>query len=658
MKKALSLALVLMMLISVICAIPVMADEADGTAANPYYVANPMAAPEYITIPANSTVYYQYNVMVFNGWSVEGYGLSAITVDGMVYDTLGMWGSIYVEFNFNMISPGVVGYVNNTAEDIDVMLTHIEPVGSLDNPAELQDGENAFSIPATIMEYVAIYVPYVDGDFTFSTEQVEDFQITVYADASPAEDGTPISVENGSLTLTLESYMPVFVVITPMGMTGDVVLNVESPKAGTESNPIWLDAYAMEESYAVEAGTDLYFQIDGSLSGNTLTIESVAGANFNAVIGGVEYASEGGVLTLVLTPGDWYIDMVLSGAVDNEIAFSVEYAAGAAENPIAIELGNTAISIPAGMDSGYFYTYLVEKDGLLIATPSDKSGIGYIDLADESYEHYSYLTADSDNSVMMIPVTAGEVITINPSGLYDEELWQTAPVSFTLNLAWKELVTFNNFDNYDLEGWSSSSALSVDEEEFASAWASMKFEATNDWANIFKYITMEANTDYEITFKAKGALEKGLWVKLNKDWAADVAKADVKLTTEWTEYTFTLNSGDNTSLILMFQYDGYAADGQIIWLDDIVMTKYTEPETPDEPSEPSEPETPDEPSEPSEPETPDEPSEPSEPETPDEPAEDDEETESPATGDVASFGAIAVLMVSAVGTLTFSKKRK
>uniref|UniRef100_UPI004055EA22 type I pullulanase n=1 Tax=Agathobacter sp. TaxID=2021311 RepID=UPI004055EA22 len=46
-----------------------------------------------------------------------------------------------------------------------------------------------------------------------------------------------------------------------------------------------------------------------------------------------------------------------------------------------------------------------------------------------------------------------------------------------------------------------------------------------------------------------------------------------------------------------------------------------DPETPDEPSEPSEPETPDEPSEPSEPETPDEPSEPSEPETPDEPSE-------------------------------------
>ena len=82
MKKALSLAFALMMLISMICAIPVIADEADGTAANPYYVANPMAAPQLITIPANTTVYYQYNAMVFNGWEIGGYGLTSITVDG------------------------------------------------------------------------------------------------------------------------------------------------------------------------------------------------------------------------------------------------------------------------------------------------------------------------------------------------------------------------------------------------------------------------------------------------------------------------------------------------------------------------------------------------------------------------------------------------
>lgn len=71
-----------------------------------------------------------------------------------------------------------------------------------------------------------------------------------------------------------------------------------------------------------------------------------------------------------------------------------------------------------------------------------------------------------------------------------------------------------------------------------------------------------------------------------------------------------------------------------------------------------EPDTPVTPDEPSDPVEPDEPSDPEDPSEPDAPADDNDEPESPATGDVASFGAIATLLVSAIGTLTFSKKRK
>ena len=83
-----------------------------------------------------------------------------------------------------------------------------------------------------------------------------------------------------------------------------------------------------------------------------------------------------------------------------------------------------------------------------------------------------------------------------------------------------------------------------------------------------------------------------------------------------------------------------------------------EPSEPDTPVTPDEPDTPDEPSEPDTPVTPDEPSEPEDPSEPDAPNDDNDEPESPATGDVASLGAIATLLVSAIGTLTFSKKRK
>lgn len=58
----------------------------------------------------------------------------------------------------------------------------------------------------------------------------------------------------------------------------------------------------------------------------------------------------------------------------------------------------------------------------------------------------------------------------------------------------------------------------------------------------------------------------------------------------------------------------------------------------------------------SEPIIPDEPNEPDTPNEPDAPTDDDE-PQSPATGDVTSFGSLAVLALSSLGALTFCKKR-
>lgn len=57
------------------------------------------------------------------------------------------------------------------------------------------------------------------------------------------------------------------------------------------------------------------------------------------------------------------------------------------------------------------------------------------------------------------------------------------------------------------------------------------------------------------------------------------------------------------------------------------------------------------PDDPSEPDTPDTPT------TPDEPTDDGEEPESPATGDASAFGALATLLLSSAGALSFRKKR-
>ena len=69
------------------------------------------------------------------------------------------------------------------------------------------------------------------------------------------------------------------------------------------------------------------------------------------------------------------------------------------------------------------------------------------------------------------------------------------------------------------------------------------------------------------------------------------------------------------------------------------------------------PVVPGEPEEPTDPDTPNEPVEPDTPADPEEPTEDNDEPESPATGDVSAFGAVAALLLSCAGTLTLRKKR-
>ena len=573
MKKALALVVALMMLMS-LCVVPAMAAGPDGSADYPYQVAKPTSVPTTITIPANSTVYYQYKANVFNGWEVGGYGLSAITVDGVVYDELDMWGELYAPLKFNFMSPGVVGYVNNTAEDIEVMINHNEPVGSESNPDALVAGENNFSIPANNPSYVADYYPTASGEYTFECAQTEDFIISIEVDGNT-------HTLNGSLVLELERYIPVRVYISPVGNTPNVTINLIAPKAGTESNPIWLGVDQMDQSYAFAANESLYFSVDGALSGNNLTIESVVGAEFTALVDGKEYASEGGVLSVALDTAEWYVELILSSDMDNEVNFSVEYEEGTYENPIELVDGENVISIPEG--GNYYYSYTAVKGGLLVITPADAAQFDLLDIGyeDASYKyHYAYLAEGAASA--LLPVPAGQTVSISACGVMDEETFVSGAVDTTLNVAVKDLLLYNTFEGADLEGdlegWQSTSDLVLEEageeSNVANGFYSAEFNVTKDWGNIYRHADVEPNTNYEVTFTAKAAKAGGLWVKFHKeDWSGDIAQGDVALTTEWAEYTTIINSGDNTSLWLLLQYAGYAVDGQIIWLDDIVITK-------------------------------------------------------------------------------------
>ena len=143
MKRALSLILSVLMLVSLL-ALPVYAeDPAVGTIDNPIYVPMGKSAPTVISLAAGQSVYYQLNAPVFNGYSVIARIPSAITVDGVRYDAYSPADyGIKVVLEFTPMSPAIVGFHNETEEDMpEITLEWAMPVGTETDPYQLEDGE-------------------------------------------------------------------------------------------------------------------------------------------------------------------------------------------------------------------------------------------------------------------------------------------------------------------------------------------------------------------------------------------------------------------------------------------------------------------------------------------------------------------------------------
>ena len=121
------------------------------------------------------------------------------------------------------------------------------------------------------------------------------------------------------------------------------------------------------------------------------------------------------------------------------------------------------------------------------------------------------------------------------------------------------------------------------------SWAS----SDKDWANLYKYVTVEAGTDYQVSFKVKSNVASGMTVKfLAADWMSTVSQASAEVTTEWSTVNATLNGGNGGTVVFMIQTGLMGTAGQHIYVDDVVVAKddgSSEPDTPDTPDEPAEP---------------------------------------------------------------------
>ena len=138
--------------------------------------------------------------------------------------------------------------------------------------------------------------------------------------------------------------------------------------------------------------------------------------------------------------------------------------------------------------------------------------------------------------------------------------------------------------------WTTSTDTATIAEE-ADGTLKISYISNYGWAGF--YLKLEANTDYQMSFRMKGSKTSRKTSVSIKDsgWTATLHKADWTsadlMGTEWIERSFVFNTGSTTSFVFLIQ-SGHSSAWDA-WLDDVVITKYTEsgePETPVEPENP------------------------------------------------------------------------
>ena len=412
-------------------------DPIEGTLENPIYVPMGQSAPTTISLAAGQSVYYQLNPMVFNGYSLIARIPSAITVDGTRYDTYSPADyGIKVVLEFTPISTAIVGFHNESEEDMpEITLTWEMPVGTDTDPLMLEDGDNAISIPVSYPVYYAAYVPTAVGDYTLTASDFENFMITVDVDGDPTttEDQFPLT-ENYVFTCT-ESYIPVFFILQPVGITPDVTLTVTPPAKGTENNPYSLSSYEKIQAGLSGEGDatwpatadGVYYALDGTFKNTVLRVTGTA--PLSVTINGTTWTETvGDVVTLEiqmeLNDDQYQFATLIKSASD--VQLDVVYPEGTMYNPIDLNKGKNTLHLDESGNVVYA-TYTAEKDGVLIIKPNTVNGLGYTDAVNatrEDYENgYDFIFAGyeiepgviegaSDDNVLTIPVSAGDVVNI------------------------------------------------------------------------------------------------------------------------------------------------------------------------------------------------------------------------------------------------------
>lgn len=367
-----------------------------------------------------NTIELQPNVQVYcnvvmSGVDMEvlGEGSVTVTYNGESFATVD--GSVTVSgVSGSRFEPVPVLLTNYGAEAKTVTVRFIYPLGNAANP-EILDEMGAYSaaVPGEGNAYFYNWTTLADGQFTITmpgddwTYMINNLTSSQYGDLYSSAEGS----EN-SLTLDLAAGDTLEIAIsTSSGLKKDVpvVFDFYDPTYGTAENPVFLTD--METVLTVRAGTQLH--ANAVFGGANMTVTGPK--DFKLTVGGVEYASENGILVLERVEATRFAPLKLlfaGGETTEKYTVSFAYPVGNGANPEVIgAMGQYTASV-IGTEPGYFYTWTAEVDGLFIVTMlGDDWTFCVNNITKGSYSDI-HSSMDGSASTLTIDVTAGDEIQL------------------------------------------------------------------------------------------------------------------------------------------------------------------------------------------------------------------------------------------------------
>ena len=430
MKKILTLVMVLALVLSM-GAFTAVAEDAE----NINYVSNPMMIPNGpVPVPANSTVYYSFSSQFFNGWVVSVMGASQVTLDDAECQP-NMFGAYEVTLKATSLNDIVVGIVNNNAEDINVMVSVSQPLGtSIDMPVDLYDGENVVIVDGSIVPYYTRYTPSANGELHIDIMgDSADYEVGVIVGFDGTETTyTPDEEGMIAVDLTAESYIDVFVVFYAMTVEATVNVELELPPAGSEQNPMWVDTPVdLTNILMMAPGEKVYMNLS-PMNFDGATVQIVTTEGVYATLNDVRYdANDEGVIEIPVEVGEdvWFLNLILTNDTEEEtVAITMAIP--------EIQDGDVAVELPEE-SMGYYAYYVAQADGTLTLTIKDATeGVEYDALMMNTTTEETVMLSESESTdTLSLEVSAGDIVIVAAAAMPDEETWATPALNATLTVA-------------------------------------------------------------------------------------------------------------------------------------------------------------------------------------------------------------------------------